>query len=404
MGIPALHAASDSHSTPGRRRRTIGAMPRPMPALLVSCTCVCALLAVARPGLADDYGTVETFHGWSKDGTFHLETSLRGDLAEVPTMCLSEPGEGSQTWPKGVPYPEDGAACVAPCGEDDVVCFETTVKQAAKWLRLPRSSRKGPHGETVTVRFGPYRAIVRVTRGERLVAWAVRDADRSWKGAQIQAVYWRPDGGAVVVVLGPPEDKPDPDGPDLDFRAQRYLVFVDLAADPRRGAPPDPDAAKAANTRGFGLYAAGKYAEAAKAYRAALAADDSLPLAHYNLACAAALLGDEATVLEQLEWLGASSDALARRLLVKGRTDADLRALRGRPKLRRALGLAEKDAPPADAEACRKECQAEAVACQDECTRDRTGDERRGCAGICRASKVDCAARCAPAAAPASPK
>ena len=86
-------------------------------------------------------------------------------------------------------------------------------------------------------------------------------------------------------------------------------------------------AAKAANAQGMKAYRAKDYPTATDRFRAAIAADASFPLPHYNLACVAALTGDKKTALSELDWLARSPDPQARRTLKKASEDADLKSL-----------------------------------------------------------------------------
>lgn len=96
------------------------------------------------------------------------------------------------------------------------------------------------------------------------------------------------------------------------------------------GAAADPARAKAANTRGYTLHKQKKYKEAAVEYHKAIAEDPAYLIAHYNLACAAALSGDSLTALNELSWVAdrAAWDPDARAAAVKARTDRDFASLR----------------------------------------------------------------------------
>src|SRR5262245_6096961 len=96
------------------------------------------------------------------------------------------------------------------------------------------------------------------------------------------------------------------------------LLFAVSAA----AAPRGP--AVQANTLGMRRYQAGQLARAAENFRDAIAADPSYTLAHYNLACVASRLRDVKTALEELSWLAASKDPIARQKLAKASRDPDL--------------------------------------------------------------------------------
>jgi hypothetical protein len=95
--------------------------------------------------------------------------------------------------------------------------------------------------------------------------------------------------------------------------------------------------ARSANQRGMTHYRARDYAGAAAEFRAAIATDDQLVIAHYNLACVAALTEDRATAIEQLKWLAASRNPAARERLRKAASDPDLASVRDDPALRAIL-------------------------------------------------------------------
>lgn len=106
------------------------------------------------------------------------------------------------------------------------------------------------------------------------------------------------------------------------------------------GAPTPAAVAKVANARGMKRYRAKDFASAAAAFSEAIKADDSLVVAHYNLACVASLQHDTTTALLQLEWLAASADPAAKARLDKARVDPDLTFVReSAPRARALVGL-----------------------------------------------------------------
>lgn len=105
--------------------------------------------------------------------------------------------------------------------------------------------------------------------------------------------------------------------------------------------PKDIKAAEAANARGMKFYLAKDFAQATAAFRAALAANPGMVLAHYNLACVAGLQGDKKTAAAELAWLKNSSNGNAFDKLRKARTDPDLAAIAGDPQIRPLLDAAE---------------------------------------------------------------
>ncbi|HNN95241.1 MAG TPA: hypothetical protein PKI03_23350 [Pseudomonadota bacterium] len=111
--------------------------------------------------------------------------------------------------------------------------------------------------------------------------------------------------------------------------------------------PGGPKVAAQENRRGMKAYRAKDYAGAAAAFRAAIAADASHVLAHYNLACVLALTGDKAGAVTMLEWLHSSSDPQAARCLTKAAVDRDLTTVRGDPKVQSMLAAAAEKAAAA---------------------------------------------------------
>ncbi|HET7501046.1 MAG TPA: tetratricopeptide repeat protein [Kofleriaceae bacterium] len=103
------------------------------------------------------------------------------------------------------------------------------------------------------------------------------------------------------------------------------------AKEPTKDSRPAKDlkVARAANARGLALQKQKKYAAAEAEYRKAIEADPGFVLAHYNLACAAALAGDHDTALVELAWVGnrAAWDDQARAAAMKETRDPDLKHL-----------------------------------------------------------------------------
>jgi hypothetical protein len=294
---------------------------------MLKCLVIASILALSTRSFAYSY---DTFYGWSPDHSFYLESDAGTDTIERAMICLSDAKAGSRTWPKAVERPDEGH-CTTLCNMDeDVECDEAAaLEKAMTWVELAYASPKGPHGETVSVKLADQRATFRVLLKGAELARATIDTEQSLKGYKIIEVYWRGDGGAVAVLLALPSRKGDEvmDG----WPPPRYVEVIPLA-----GTRVD---AKAANARGLKLHRAKKYAEAAKEYRSAIAADASYVFAHYNLACGAALVGDRATAVSELKWLTGSQDAAAKKMLTHGRTDPDLASVRADPEVRALLGL-----------------------------------------------------------------
>jgi hypothetical protein len=345
------------------------------------------IMASAR---AEAY-SYDTFYGWSADGSYYAYGWSGTDESSRPVVCLSDAKAGSKTWPKGLARPEDDEACVSMCQDDtDYECNARSEPRVRKWVTPPKSAKKGPHGETVSVTVHGMVATFRVLRGGKEVASATREAEQSVEGYALAGAYWQPGGGGhVAVLLDVAPHKPTRQeledekryGPAPGYPAPRYLEVMTLHA------PYERAAAKAANVRGLQLHRDKRYAEAVPAYRAAIAADASYVFAHYNLACAAALLGDRATARAELQWLREhDSDPDAQKMLAKGQTDADLAPVRDDTDVRVLLALPL---------SCAQKCDVEQQRCQDDC--DETGEAPRACGFQCSEPYEACAAKCAAA-------
>ncbi len=222
---------------------------------MAGCTRALLFLVVLVPAHAFAY--YDFFYGWSADGSFYAYASSGTDLMEQPSLCLSDEKAGSTTWPKGVARPTEGA-CTSMCKEDTFECEKPEVVQ--KWVHLPRPSRKGPHGEIVTVKVGKGSATVAVMAGGKKVASADVELVHETERPGIREVYWRPDGGAVAVYLGypdPPDDQPG-------YPPPRYLTVIPFGR---------TSEAAAANARGMTLLRRRDYPHAGEEFRKAIAAD-----------------------------------------------------------------------------------------------------------------------------------
>ena len=94
-----------------------------------------------------------------------------------------------------------------------------------------------------------------------------------------------------------------------------------------------------ANTQGWRYFNAGQLPRAAMRFRDALALDPHYVLAHYNLACVSSRLREAAVAIDELRWLAASSDPLAKSKLDKGASDPDLDFVSALPGARELLQL-----------------------------------------------------------------
>jgi hypothetical protein len=123
------------------------------------------------------------------------------------------------------------------------------------------------------------------------------------------------------------------------MRIPVVMVVIAMASNAEAGDARDPKKAKALNAKGMKLYQKKKYEAAQQAFADAVAADPDLVIPHYNLASVAAIQDDVDAVLEQLTWLGASTDPAAKSRLVKAQTDPDFQNVAGEPRVRAALHL-----------------------------------------------------------------
>ena len=101
--------------------------------------------------------------------------------------------------------------------------------------------------------------------------------------------------------------------------------------------------AVAANTQGWRYFKAGQLPRAAMYFRDAVALDPQYVLARYNLACVSSRLREGAAALEQLRWLAASPEPLAKAKLEKSQSDPDLDFASALPPVREILQLPAQD-------------------------------------------------------------
>lgn len=144
----------------------------------------------------------------------------------------------------------------------------------------------------------------------------------------------RPAVAVLLLCLFACQRKAPPPGPTPPAAGPASPVAT---AQPRSA---DPAAARAANRQGMKLYRKKDFTAARDSFRAAIAADPSHVLSHYNLACVLALTGDKAGASAELQWLDKSPDPQALRALVKAGSDADLAALKGDAAAQRLIAAA----------------------------------------------------------------
>lgn len=102
----------------------------------------------------------------------------------------------------------------------------------------------------------------------------------------------------------------------------------------------DPASAKKHNNAGMKAYSKGEYEEAKGLFEKAIKEDPGFVKAHYNRASMSALLGDVAVMKEEFDWLKASKDPEAARVLTKSKTDLDFAAISLNDEARAILGFA----------------------------------------------------------------
>ncbi|HWE29506.1 MAG TPA: hypothetical protein VHB97_15960, partial [Polyangia bacterium] len=291
--------------------------------------------------------------------------------------------------------------CVELCAHEDgmaTTCQDE--KQLTRWLRRPPASGKGPSGEHVVVVLGKRDARVEARAADgSLLAQAVVDMDgelapgkrpnSSWR--RPGAVFWRPGGGGVAVILGysdEEEARSNRDPEATGYAAVRHVAVMHWRAP--ADAPPDARAAGLANSAGMQRYRAKDYAGAATEFRRAIVLDPSHLLAHYNLACVETRLGRDDGA-DELRWLARRNDAAADERLVKAARDPDLRPLLHDADIARLVDGAVKRAahPP---KTCADACERDFDRCSDACPE---GDERV-CGRICGRTQDACVDKCPP--------
>jgi hypothetical protein len=266
--------------------------------------------------------------------------------------------------------PEDDDDCVGVCGDDPNPC--SRLDEAKRWVRLPAESPKGPHGETLKLRMIKGRAHVTVLAGgKKVIEYELGEWPNDAK-PDIISTHWRPDGGAVAVIVGTLLE----DGQEMPgWPPPRYLGMIVFKA---------ASAAGAANVRGMKLYHQKDYRHAGEEFRKALAADPRHVLAHYNLACVSALDGDKKTALAELRWLAGNPDPAAASALAKAKSDPDLRSIVGDPEAKKLLGGAS----------CEERCEIRRDGCDQECS-DRNDDGGlRACGRACGMAYDECTEKC----------
>jgi hypothetical protein len=287
------------------------------------------------PAFAQRRGYIDGFVGWSADGSFFVMTSSGTDEMDVPVLCLSRRDKPSPTWPKGVPVPDkddpDGCTDRWDSMSHGTMDPQDLVEKARELVDVAGQRKKGPHGETYSVRRLQNEIVeVAISRAGKRVARGfleLKFPDSPVPDAVDAS--WRDDGGAVAIVAGYASAKipPPADGPG-GFGPPRYLLVMPLdgSAANAPAMPSRRQRAQTLNVEGMKLIAARTLDGAQQKFYAATQEDDSFALAYYNLACVASLRKDKKTALDALRHLSGvqSDDPVARKSLAKGLTDHDL--------------------------------------------------------------------------------
>jgi len=241
----------------------------------------------------------------------------------MPVLCLTRPGDKPARWPKEVPPPEEDELCTARFDELFEGDVEALVTKAWSFVVPPRG--KGRNGERVALKKVGDGSIVEVTvTGKKPLGrgyFSLRD--RASPIPRTVTTYWRDDGLAVAVEATYVVKHQGP-----GYGPPTYLVVIPLdgsALDVPRPKT-ERDDARALNLQGMRLLKLGKLDEAQTQFVAAVRADRTFSIAHYNLASVASLRKDSVTAvfaIDQVITL-ARSDAEAKRALAKAKTDRDL--------------------------------------------------------------------------------
>jgi hypothetical protein len=169
---------------------------------------LCGPLILALPATAWA-NRVETFLGWSADGGVYAFETENDETAQSDVIvCWSDPQATAGAWPAGLDRPEAGQQCSGGVCDDDGECADTDKRLAAvkKLVRLPHSTRKGPHGARLSIRKDKSRQrVVLTTSGKQHVIATVESDDSLISGRgvaphalRIRNAFWRRDGNAVA--------------------------------------------------------------------------------------------------------------------------------------------------------------------------------------------------------------
>jgi hypothetical protein len=120
---------------------------------------------------------------------------------------------------------------------------------------------------------------------------------------------------------------------------RRLIIVVGVLVGLVGTAGADKKKALQLNVQGMKKYAKKDFSGAAELFEKAIAEDETLAYAHYNLASMASLNGDFPITIRELEWCAKSTDPVAAKLLAKAKTDKDLENALMHPRVRELAGV-----------------------------------------------------------------
>ncbi len=279
-------------------------------------------LALGSATAADARGS-ERLLGWSADATYFMVEGDPGQREDgsVPYDVCATSDADSATFPSWV------RASIT-LGE---LCFSSDdVGVPGLRALVPRvrkaSAGAAPLGLKVTVATGDDDNITATfTRGK-----AKHTESRPFYGegkVKLRKVYWRPDGSAAIVEVS--------DGTG----SRSWFGFGLRALVPAKPGAKDAALGAALNLEGLARYREGDHHAARVAFTQAVAADPTLPAAHYNLAAISAIFGDVEVARRELGWLRASKDKRSKVFLDKVPRDDDFSRISDDPEHRKLVGL-----------------------------------------------------------------
>jgi hypothetical protein len=275
-----------------------------------------SLLLVSSVATASDDHLV----GWSGDNTFY---AVYGTTCADPVVLLCAVRGAKPSWPAKYGVAENGA-CVASYDQQDLL----ELNEDALAKLAPVHGGAAPAGVKVTLSSKGEKATVVVAKGSAKLTFTVDDVP----GAKLDKVIWRADGKQLAVSI-----KTKNHGICTDASDHAVAVF-DVAGLGAPIAAGDRPAAKAKNIEGMKALGKQDYANAAVAFKAAIQADATFLLAHYNLASVASVAGDLATARAELDAINKDGSAEAKKMLAQAKSDPDLDFSSTDPGVRTLIG------------------------------------------------------------------